>query len=203
MFNTGYIESELDGTEHVIKEDQFYNYSIPKYYSYQDYMPAIIDQGSRPICVPCSIISYLYWRNSINNIKGNLSIDLIYDSRLDKNANGMQIKTALSFLKHSNNNLYNIISYAILPSPLLMKYSLITNGPFIIALDVMNPNSSGQFWKGSNFEGRHAVSVVGYDDDQNGFIIRNSWGYTYGYNGYYILPYDDFSLIRESWVIIS
>jgi C1A family cysteine protease len=37
--------------------------------------------------------------------------------------------------------------------------------------------------------GGHAVMAVGYDDSQNWFIVRNSWGPGWGMNGYFTLPY--------------
>ncbi len=37
--------------------------------------------------------------------------------------------------------------------------------------------------------GGHAVLVVGYDDSQQIFIVRNSWGREWGMGGYFTLPY--------------
>jgi C1A family cysteine protease len=37
--------------------------------------------------------------------------------------------------------------------------------------------------------GGHAVLAVGYDEGQQRFIVRNSWGTTWGMNGYFTLPY--------------
>jgi len=53
--------------------------------------------------------------------------------------------------------------------------------------------------------GGHAVVAVGYDDTQQHFIVRNSWGTGWGMNGYCTMPYayltdhaysDDFWTIR-------
>ena len=53
--------------------------------------------------------------------------------------------------------------------------------------------------------GGHAVMAVGYDDRTKRFIIRNSWGDSWGMNGYFTMPYaylinenlsDDFWTIR-------
>ena len=45
--------------------------------------------------------------------------------------------------------------------------------------------------------GGHAVSIVGYDDTMpvdgrspGRFIVRNSWGTSWGDNGYFYMPYD-------------
>ena len=37
--------------------------------------------------------------------------------------------------------------------------------------------------------GGHAVMAVGYDDSQQWVIVRNSWGPSWGMNGYFTLPY--------------
>jgi C1A family cysteine protease len=37
--------------------------------------------------------------------------------------------------------------------------------------------------------GGHAVLAVGYDDAQQRFIVRNSWGTHWGMQGYFTMPY--------------
>ena len=38
--------------------------------------------------------------------------------------------------------------------------------------------------------GGHAMNCVGYDDELGGFIVENSWGNSWGANGYCIIPYE-------------
>jgi len=54
-------------------------------------------------------------------------------------------------------------------------------------------------------EGGHAVVAVGYDDATHRFLVRNSWGTTWGQKGYCTMPYtylleeqlaDDFWTVR-------
>lgn len=48
--------------------------------------------------------------------------------------------------------------------------------------------------------GGHAVSIVGYDDVTRSWIIRNSWGTTWGEDGFGHISYDDTSGISdETW----
>jgi len=55
--------------------------------------------------------------------------------------------------------------------------------------------------------GGHAVLAVGYDHDKERFLVRNSWGTSWGMKGYFTIPYayladrdlsDDFWTIRRA-----
>ena len=56
-----------------------------------------------------------------------------------------------------------------------------------------------------HLEGGHAVMAVGYDDDEDRFIIRNSWGQDWGQNGYGTLPYEYVrqSIADDFWVLVT
>lgn len=52
--------------------------------------------------------------------------------------------------------------------------------------------------------GGHAVLAMGYDDEEQLFIIRNSWGPNWGDNGYYYMPYAyllDDNLSDDFWTV--
>ncbi len=52
--------------------------------------------------------------------------------------------------------------------------------------------------------GGHALCCVGYDDSQNMFIVRNSWGQEWGKDGYCYIPYaylTDPSLCSDLWTL--
>ena len=54
--------------------------------------------------------------------------------------------------------------------------------------------------------GGHAVLMCGYDDKQNCFIVRNSWGDEWGDNGYFYMPYEFVSTpgyCDDFWVLYS
>ncbi len=57
---------------------------------------------------------------------------------------------------------------------------------------------------GETVVGGHAVAAVGYDDSQQRFIVRNSWGETWGMQGYFTIPYAyllDSHLASDFWTI--
>jgi C1A family cysteine protease len=52
--------------------------------------------------------------------------------------------------------------------------------------------------------GGHAVAAVGYDDADQCFIVRNSWGAKWGRKGYCFMPYaylTDPDLAADFWTI--
>lgn len=52
--------------------------------------------------------------------------------------------------------------------------------------------------------GGHAVMAVGYDDQNQWFIVRNSWGTTWGMKGYFTLPYQyllETNLSDDFWTV--
>jgi C1A family cysteine protease len=52
--------------------------------------------------------------------------------------------------------------------------------------------------------GGHAVLAVGYSDNNQWFIIRNSWGQNYGDQGHYYMPYQYLtspSLSNDFWTV--
>jgi C1A family cysteine protease len=54
--------------------------------------------------------------------------------------------------------------------------------------------------------GGHAVLAVGYDDANQCFIVRNSWGKGWGKKGYCTMPYGyltDPSLARDFWAVYT
>jgi C1A family cysteine protease len=52
--------------------------------------------------------------------------------------------------------------------------------------------------------GGHAVLAVGYDDASQRFLVRNSWGTSWGTGGYFTIPYtylSDGNLADDFWTI--
>lgn len=203
---TGFIPSDFDGTEFKFEADT--GFKLPTRYSYQDVLPPVMSQGSLPICVPCSITAHLNWNANMDREDGlvvdnNVRYMDIYEQGKVANGEGMTFKSALKFLRHngvmSDRGLLKIDRYAMITTVDELRQALVLNGPCIAGLPFYG--NTREFWKGTNFNGGHAISIVGYDEQ--GFIIRNSWGPTYADNGHTKLRYQEFPIIMEAWCIID
>lgn len=51
--------------------------------------------------------------------------------------------------------------------------------------------------------GGHAISLVGYDDTKNAWIIRNSWGKDWGIEGFAYVDYDDISGVADDTILMN
>lgn len=182
MKSFGCIKSELDGSEYIYK-NPLKTFDVPEKYSYQSTLPKIINQGNQNICVACSLDCYLNWYQNL--LKNTPKVDNNFNIKYEQmQSSGIQIKQALTQLLHDK----NISAYFKIPNLNLAKIALIINGPLIVGLPVYD-STINNFWNGSKLEGYHAVSIVGFNTD--GFIIRNSWGTSYGKNGYHTISYSD------------
>lgn len=190
----GFIESEFDPRDlEFTKDEDIRSEELPNSYDYSKFMDLKIkDQGNTSTCVPTSISTMLEGMDM--NIDWN--INDVYNRRPEPKGDGMQIRDALKILKNDSNNKY--LKYYRLRSWLQIKWSLIANGPCVLALPVRSMNN--EFWRGNEDLGGHAVCCVGYDED--GFIIQNSWGSSWGFGGLTKLPYDQMNYVIEAWGIV-
>lgn len=205
MLNFGYIKTEFDGTEYLFEGMGTEN--IPDEYSYVKSLPEVMDQGNLPICAPCTMATYLNWKEGVNSgiIKDcGIKVFDIYNSK-STTGDGMTFKDAFHYLRHhgvrSDNGKLKIGTYAYMRNSEDLKYAIFNNGPCFGALPVYEVENP-EFWKEyGRFNGGHAISIVGYNKD--GFIIRNSWGTNWGYDGYTLIKNEDFSSFWELWTVVS
>jgi C1A family cysteine protease len=94
-----------------------------------------------------------------------------------------------------------------------MKNCLFSGYPFVVGILVFEEIESYEVahsgmvpmpTEKSNCIGGHAVTVVGYDDSKRCWLMRNSWGTSWGIGGYFYVPYEyllDSSLASDLWEI--
>merc|ERR1719226_198219 len=109
---------------------------------------------------------------------------------------------------------YKCLEYARVKQTLNdMKACLSEGFPFLFGFTVYSSfydmTETGQMsmpQSGDSIIGGHAVLCVGYDDERQVFIVRNSWGEGWADNGYFYMPYaylSDPSLASDMWVMRS
>ena len=90
-----------------------------------------------------------------------------------------------------------------------LKSAITNHGPCVITIkiyssDVGDINPNNIIWKSTpsydTLRGSHAVSVVGYDSVN--FTIRNSWGTSFGVNGYIDIPFSEWDCVIDCMTIM-
>jgi C1A family cysteine protease len=94
---------------------------------------------------------------------------------------------------------YEITSYHRINTTDEMRTCLAGGFPFVFGFTVYSSFESAAVarsgvlnipTRNETVVGGHAVMAVGYDDTQQRFIVRNSWGADWGQRGYFTMPYD-------------
>lgn len=166
---------------------------VPKQFKYS--MPPVLNQGNKPICVPCALSAFLNWNLNVRDGQSQKDNDIDLMAIFKGGggtAEGMQFKKALGYLKNQK----QIKEYGIIGSDLSLKSAILMNGPCVGGMKVRD-NSRKDFWNGDSMLGGHAIAIIGWTEE--GFLIRNSWGKNYG--EYVVLP--DFKQFTELWTLID
>lgn len=210
MINYGYINSGEDSRDIILDDyinQQTKSLTLPDEYDFTEFLNIYCkDQKNKPHCVPYSIGLSIETRKKLNSINDFwIDTDDIFSQY--GNENGMMIRDALKYIKNigykckNSDNREQILSYGKLHSFLAVKQSVYINGPCIIGLPVRN-EFANDFWNGSDLLGGHAIACVGWTTDS--FILMNSWGSSFGFNGKCYIPFDEFNNnVLECWTFIS
>ena len=153
------------------------------------------------ICVSVCVTDMLKYIYLGTGQKYRKHVDFFFKHRGNKEVNGMSPRNAFEIAQANG----LVLSFALVKNIPAIKVALLANGPVLIALPVYNFDSD--FWRkreeGEKPQGYHAVTLVGYDEKDQDFILRNSWGDNWGVCGYSHFPYSDQSTIMEAWTIFK
>ncbi len=90
---------------------------------------------------------------------------------------------------------FNVPATLVLPNVAALKSALALYGPlstsFKVYDDFYNYSNGVYSYTSGNFDGWHAVLIVGYDDPRQAFIVKNSWGTDWGENGFFEIAYKE------------
>jgi len=118
---------------------------------------------------------------------------------------------------YSDSEVHKAIKVRNIPqNEISMKTSLALDRPFVVGIRIYDSFESATVASTGMVPfpnrrkeqdlGGHAIVCVGYDDVKKMWLMRNSWGTTWGIGGYFYLPYAyllDNSLSSDLWSIIQ
>lgn len=188
----GMFQSNLEGIQdaaNILKVTQ-----IPEEYDLSAQTRQVINQGNCGCCVSAALTDILEWKGKQAGKPIDIPMKYFYDNRADKKLDGMTPREAIEMAAKD----WGVMVYAKIQDINTLKKSIFASGPCMICLPVRADNYD--FWKGPELIGGHALVATGWEAD--GIIIKNSWGWAYGNNGYWILPNCDFRYLYEAWTII-
>lgn len=207
ILKSGYLISSLEGNEEMFKSVSI---NMPSSYQLKEY-GTVYNQGNTPYCAPFvvkTIIETQY--NIFKTTKHSINIDEIdlYSKRNTKISNeGMSPKDCFEILKNigvkaksniTKNKIVKILRYEKLNTLDDIIQAIFLNGPIFLALKVKDSNNFVEFWKGEKVIGGHAIAAIGWNNQ--GIILKNSYGIEWGDNGLYLINYDDFNdSLLEAW----
>lgn len=86
----------------------------------------------------------------------------------------------------------------------MIKDALCQRGPLattVAVTDTLASYQKGVFNEITDEPINHAVTIVGWDDTDNAWIVKNSWGTSWGENGYFRIHYDSNKIgVLTAWV---
>lgn len=206
----------------------FEKVAIPDILDYRKELQRIRDQGPYGTCAAQSGACMKEWQEWKDyKFDEYMSPQFIYNSRENQKSSGMYSRDLMKILqkigsvkeeaypygtveKPSKDLLEDakkhvIKSYASVTTVDALKQALVKNGVCYIAVPVYTYDM--QMWVPDEPEARpmggHAMAIVGYNDNKKHFIIRNSWGISWGDNGYTYFPYSHWGMHWEVWTTID
>lgn len=225
------IKSKYDKRDFLAESIYPVEYDLPGSVNYVEKLGKIRDQGSQGACAGFAGSCMKEVHENIDiGLDEYLSPQFIYNNRENQDSEGMYMRDLMKILTNKgvckeksykygkiediediSINVFNeaknyvIESYASINTIDSCKRSLHQNGPCVIAIPVYHYESN--LWKplrsGDEVLGGHAMTVIGYNDWDEHFIIRNSWGTSWGDDGYTYFPYEDWGLHWEMWTTID
>jgi C1A family cysteine protease len=81
------------------------------------------------------------------------------------------------------------------PAASTLKNAIYTNGPIVAVYDVYSDfyayHAGVYSYASGEYEGGHAILIVGWNDMESAFIVKNSWGTGWGDSGFFRIAYSE------------
>lgn len=204
------------------------NSELPESFDWIHLLGPVRDQGSTSKCAAFTSACIKEVHEKIENPEhsGYFSPESVYFYRENKPTGGMYSRDVMSILTKygcaregfapftsgeyrslsrdciEDAAHFKIGGYAAITTIEGAKSAIYSQGPLLAAFPYY-ANGTPYFWRPmrKNLAGGHAVTIVGYNSE--GFIIRNSWGSSWGNNGYIVWQYSEFEMKWELWSMVD
>jgi hypothetical protein len=155
-----------------------------------------LDQGDTPHCVGFGGAQY----HNAEPVPGSYTDDdghkIYYECKVidgePKQEDGSTVHSLAKALK----NRKLLSTYVWAASTDDIKSWVLKNGPVVVGTDfyndMFNPDSDGFVTPTGGIAGGHCYLVVGYYANGDYFVFQNSWGSSWGQNGYFKMKVSDF-----------
>jgi C1A family cysteine protease len=224
-FELGCLNNPIDYRDYIAESMLPTEVPLPKKVDLRPYLPPVFDQGSQGACSAVTAGTQKECLEYFDaKYKGRMSYQFIYNNR-SNSSSGMYPRETMDILvkkgcviedeyKYGSNTKitkalldkalnFTNKSYAEVHTVEGAKKSLYlaskgTGSPIYISLPVYNYGA--RFWfktADAKVIGGHAVTIVGYDDSRQSFLVRNSWGNNWVNEGYTWMSYTDFENCKQ------
>ena len=222
------IKSPVDTRDWVLESILNYKGELPLVLDLRPDLQPVRNQGNYGTCAAMTAACIKEYQEKKDiKLSTYFSPGFIYLNRENKTTEGMYPRDVMRILsnlgscedklfpynKFNNKNKitkecltnasnYKIKGYSTISTIDGLKKALYLYGPCLIAFPVYNYTM--KMWKQNKDEimhGGHAMTVVGYN--KTSFIIRNSWGTSWGDNGYTYYDFNEFGAHWELWTLVD
>lgn len=123
-------------------------------------------------------------------------------------ANGCSLLPNITQSTEANNFRINSFAQVSLSDPTAIKTLLSQNHPLIAGTSIddnFTNATAGMIWNSFNgvYGSNHGYVICGYDDSRHAYKVINSWGTSWGDNGYTWIDYDFFGTLPGTLYVIT
>ena len=225
--------SPIDKRDYIAETIYPDEITLPKKVDLRPYLSEIVNQGSQGTCsAQVAKVMKEYQEYKLQKLTGEIGVmsaQFVYNLREEPDYQGMTPRETMKIVQKYGICREVLYPYGTVEYPMYIpdyaytdatnfrwenyaqvntidgaKKALYKDGVCYICFPVYNEGM--ELWKaqqGDSDMGGHAMALVGYDDEKEHFIIRNSWGKSWGDKGYTYYPYADFGAHWEIWSAVD